>query len=123
MIALRRQHAVFGRGSLEFVGCANRKILAFLRRDEHETILVVVNLSRDVQPAALDLAAFAGLIPVEMNGLTEFPRIGSRSVFPDARPVRVVLVHAAAGADARDAARHGSRPIPTPPSSSRCRRC
>ena len=40
-----------GRGSLEVVGSANRKILAYLRRDEHETILVVVNLSRSVQPA------------------------------------------------------------------------
>src|SRR5947199_8779568 len=58
IVALRRQHAVFGRGSLEFVGCANRKILAYLRRDDRETILVVANLSRDLQPAALDLAAF-----------------------------------------------------------------
>src|SRR6476646_3649630 len=81
MVALRRQHPVFGRGSLEFVGCANRKILAFLRRDDRETILVVANLSRDVQPAPLDLAAFAGLIPVEMNGLTEFPRIGDQPYF------------------------------------------
>ena len=81
LIALRRQHPVFGRGSLEFVGCANRKILAFLRRDDRETILVVVNLSRDVQPGALDLAAFAGLMPVEMHGLTEFPRIGDQPYF------------------------------------------
>src|SRR5205085_1369356 len=55
---------------------SNRKILAFLRRDDRESILVVVNLSRDVQPAPLDLAAFAGLMPVEMQGVTEFPRIG-----------------------------------------------
>src|SRR4051812_5574758 len=81
LIALRRQHAVFGRGSLEFVVCGNRKILAFLRRDDHESILVVVNLSRDVQPAALDLTAFAGLIPVEMIGLTEFPRIAADPYF------------------------------------------
>jgi maltose alpha-D-glucosyltransferase/alpha-amylase len=81
LIALRKQHPVFGRGSLDFVGCANRKILAYLRRDDRETILVVVNLSRDVQPAALDLAAFAGLVPVEMNGLTEFPRIGDQPYF------------------------------------------
>jgi maltose alpha-D-glucosyltransferase / alpha-amylase len=81
MVALRRQHPVFGRGSLEFVGCPNRKILAYLRRDDHESILVVVNLSRDLQPAALDLAAFAGLIPVEMHGLTEFPRIADSPYF------------------------------------------
>jgi maltose alpha-D-glucosyltransferase/alpha-amylase len=81
MVALRRQHPVFGRGSLEFIGCPNRKILAYLRRDDRETILVVVNLSRDVQPAALDLVRFAGLMPVEMKGLAEFPRIGDQPYF------------------------------------------
>src|SRR5213595_3441583 len=73
LIAMRRQHRVFGRGTLEFVGCPNRKILAYLRKDDRETILVVANLSRTVQPAELDLKAFAGLFPVEMTGLTEFP--------------------------------------------------
>ena len=81
LIAMRKQHRVFGRGSLEFVGCSNRKVLAFLRRDEKETILVVANLSRNVQPTELDLTAFAGLIPIEMIGLTEFPRIADRPYF------------------------------------------
>src|SRR5687767_6607008 len=81
LIAMRKQHRVFGRGSLEFVGCPNRKVLAFLRRDDRETILVVVNLSSGVQPAALDLQAFAGLIPVEMPGLTEFPRVAETPYF------------------------------------------
>jgi maltose alpha-D-glucosyltransferase/alpha-amylase len=81
LVAMRKQHPVLGRGSLEFVACPNRKVLAYLRRDERETILVVVNLSRSVQPAELDLKAFAGLIPVEMNGLTEFPRIGETPYF------------------------------------------
>ncbi len=81
LIAMRKQHRVFGRGSLEFVGCSNRKVLAYLRRDERETILCVVNLSRSVQPAELDLQAFAGLIPIEMGGLTEFPRIGEQPYF------------------------------------------
>jgi maltose alpha-D-glucosyltransferase/alpha-amylase len=81
MVGLRRQHPVFGRGSLEFVSSPNRKVLAYLRRDDRESILVVANLSRDVQPAALDLSAVAGLMPVEMNGLTEFPRIGDKPYF------------------------------------------
>jgi maltose alpha-D-glucosyltransferase/alpha-amylase len=81
MIATRRQHRVFGRGSLEFVGCSNRKVLAYLRRDERETILCVVNLSRAVQPAELDLQSFAGLYPIEMSGLTEFPRVPSHPYF------------------------------------------
>src|SRR5437762_3299243 len=61
LIAMRRQHRVFGRGSLVFVGGSNRKVLAYLRRDERETVLVVANLSRAVQPAELDLKALAGL--------------------------------------------------------------
>ncbi len=81
LIAMRRQHRVFGRGSLEFVPCSNRKALAYLRGDERETILCVVNLSRTVQPAELDLKEFAGRIPVEMLGLTEFPRITERPYF------------------------------------------
>src|SRR5262245_43049203 len=81
LIAMRQQHRVFGRGSLEFVGCSNRKVLAYLRRDERETVLCVVNLSRTVQPAELELQAFAGLLPIEMAGLTEFPRIGDRPYF------------------------------------------
>jgi maltose alpha-D-glucosyltransferase/alpha-amylase len=81
LIATRKQHRVFGRGSLEFVGCSNRKILAYLRRDDRETVLVVANLSRSFQPAELDLRAFVGLVPVEMNGLTEFPRVSDRPYF------------------------------------------
>jgi len=81
LIAMRKQHRVFGRGSLEFVACPNRKVLAFLRRDDRETILVVVNLSSSVQPAALDLPTMAGLLPIEMSGLTEFPRVSDVPYF------------------------------------------
>jgi maltose alpha-D-glucosyltransferase/alpha-amylase len=81
LIAMRKRHRVFGRGSLEFLYPQNRKILAFLRRDGRETVLVVANLSRTLQPAFLDLRAFDGLIPVEMAGLTEFPRIGLQPYF------------------------------------------
>ncbi|MGE5245360.1 MAG: maltose alpha-D-glucosyltransferase [Betaproteobacteria bacterium] len=81
LIAMRKQHRVFGRGTLDFVSCPNRKVLAYLRRDEHETILVVANLSSHVQPAELDLRAFAGLLPIEMWGLTDFPRIGDSPYF------------------------------------------
>jgi maltose alpha-D-glucosyltransferase/alpha-amylase len=78
LIAMRKQHRVLGRGSLEFVGCSNRKVIAYLRRDDKETILVVANLSRHLQPADIELAPYAGLIPIEMTGLTEFPRIAER---------------------------------------------
>jgi maltose alpha-D-glucosyltransferase/alpha-amylase len=76
MIALRKLFHVFGRGSLEFLNPANRKILAYLRCDERDQILCVANLSRFSQPVELDLAKRAGMIPVEMLGYTEFPPIG-----------------------------------------------
>ena len=81
MIALRKQHAVFGRGSLQFIPTANRKVLVYVRRHERDTVLCVANLSRTVQPAEIPLAPFAGLTPVEMLGQTEFPRIGEHPYF------------------------------------------
>ncbi|HYM25200.1 MAG TPA: maltose alpha-D-glucosyltransferase [Vicinamibacterales bacterium] len=81
LIAMRKQHRVFGRGALEFVGCSNRRVLAYLRRDDRETILVVANLSRTLQPAELDLRGYAGQILIEMGGLTEFPRVGEAPYF------------------------------------------
>ena len=81
MIALRRQHKAFGRGSMEFIKPDNRAILAFIRRYKSEIILVVANLSRFVQPAELDLTEFNGHIPVEMIGRTEFPAIGDLPYF------------------------------------------
>jgi len=77
MIALRKLYRVFGRGSLEFLSPRNRKILAYLRRDETDQVLCVANLSRFSQPVELDLSALAGMVPVEMLGYSEFPRIGT----------------------------------------------
>jgi maltose alpha-D-glucosyltransferase/alpha-amylase len=81
MIRLRKQFKVFGRGTIEFVPPSNRKVLAYVRRYGDDAILCVANLSRTVQPAEIDLRAFAGLMPVEMLGLTEFPAIGETPYF------------------------------------------
>jgi maltose alpha-D-glucosyltransferase/alpha-amylase len=67
---------VFGRGTLEFLYPANRKIFAYLRRDENETILCVANLARSPQAVELDLREFNGRVPVEMTGGSAFPPIG-----------------------------------------------
>ncbi len=76
MIALRQQSAVFARGSLRFLLPENNRVLAFIRSHEHETILVVANLSRFVQFVELDLSEFRGYTPTELFGQTPFPRIG-----------------------------------------------
>ncbi|HXJ40805.1 MAG TPA: putative maltokinase, partial [Bryobacteraceae bacterium] len=75
MIALRKLFRVFGRGTLEFLAPANRKILAFLRRLDGEQILCVMNLSRFAQPVDLELPGLAGMTPVEMLGYVEFPPV------------------------------------------------
>src|SRR5687767_8683514 len=81
MIGLRKQFHVFGRGTIEFLPAQNRKVLAYVRHHRDETILCVANLSRSVQPVELDLSRFKGMTPVEMLGLTEFPRIGELPYF------------------------------------------
>jgi maltose alpha-D-glucosyltransferase/alpha-amylase len=80
-LALRKQYKVFGRGRMSYLSPENRKILAYVRHDESDTILVLANLSNQVQPVDLDLAAYEGLIPQEMIGRAEFPAIGTAPYF------------------------------------------
>ena len=77
MIALRKLFRVFGRGSIEFLEPANRKVLAYLRKYEDEQVLCVANLSRFAQPVDLNLSHLAGMVPIEMLGYVEFPVIGT----------------------------------------------
>ncbi len=81
MIALRRQHPVFGRGTIEFIATGNRKVLTYVRRHEKDIVLCVANLARTVQPVEINLSQFAGLTPVEMLGQAELPRIGETHYF------------------------------------------
>jgi len=81
LIALRKRFQAFGRGTIEFLLPDNRKVLAFLRCHGDETILIVANLSRFVQYARLDLSRFRDHVPVELFGLTEFPRITNEPFF------------------------------------------
>ena len=76
MLALRGQHRAFGRGSFRLLYPGNRKILAYLREFDGESILCIANLSRAPQAVELDLAAYEGHSPVEMTGDTVFPPIG-----------------------------------------------
>ncbi|MFC4167456.1 maltose alpha-D-glucosyltransferase [Teichococcus aestuarii] len=76
MLAVRRRHKAFGRGSFGYLYPGNRKVLAYLREHEGETILCVCNLSRSAQAVELDLSQFAGRVPVELLGGTSFPPIG-----------------------------------------------
>ncbi|PYJ21439.1 MAG: alpha-amylase, partial [Verrucomicrobia bacterium] len=82
VIAMRKNFKAFSRGSLEFLYPDNAKVLAFLRRWENETIVVVANLSRFAQSAELDLSRFAGCVPME---------VFSRNLFRPIRKSRYVI--------------------------------
>lgn len=76
MIAIRRTHSAFGRGTLRFLYPKNRKVLAYLREHDGEAILCVANVSRAPQAVELDLSEFAGRVPIELSGGSLFPPIG-----------------------------------------------
>ncbi len=82
VVAMRKNFKAFSRGSLEFLYPDNAKVLAFLRRWENETIVVVANLSRFAQSVELDLSRFAGCVPME---------VFSRNLFRPIRKSRYVI--------------------------------
>ena len=81
MLAVRKRHRAFGRGTQKFLYPANRKVLAYLRElvledGTTETILCVSNLARIAQAVELDLTAFIGRVPVDIVGGSVFPPVG-----------------------------------------------
>ena len=78
LVEQRKRFKAFGRGTLEFLRPSNRKVIAFYRRYQEETILVVANLSRFPQYVELDLSDAKGTTPVEIFGQTDFPAVGDQ---------------------------------------------
>ncbi|MBA2751120.1 MAG: maltose alpha-D-glucosyltransferase [Actinobacteria bacterium] len=81
MLAVRKQHPVFGTGSFEVIPSENPSVLAFVRQEGPDIVLCVYNLSRFAQPAELPLQRFDGKVPVELLGRVPFPRIGELLYF------------------------------------------
>jgi maltose alpha-D-glucosyltransferase/alpha-amylase len=97
MLEVRRQHMVFGTGSMEVVSTDNPSVLAYVRtpvegwapidQDDasgavaeppgtsRDVVLCVTNLSRFAQPAELPLQRWQGMTPVELLGRVPFPPI------------------------------------------------
>jgi len=72
---LRHAHSAFRRGTTRFLMADNTRVLAFLRDDGQEAVLVVANLSAYPQSAEFDLSDFAGCEPFEISGNTRFPSV------------------------------------------------
>ena len=76
MISLRRSTPLFGSGAIEFLYPKNHRVLAYVRQQGDQAILVVNNLSSSAQAVELDLRRYKGKILIEMFGGNLFPRIG-----------------------------------------------
>ncbi|OGO30767.1 MAG: maltose alpha-D-glucosyltransferase [Chloroflexi bacterium RBG_16_56_11] len=81
IITLNKRYKAFGRGSIEFIQPENHKILAFLRRYQDETILVVANLSHLGQQTQLDLKEYTGYRLINVFGPVEFTPV-TESKYP-----------------------------------------
>jgi maltose alpha-D-glucosyltransferase/alpha-amylase len=76
VLAIRKQHPVFGMGTYDELGASNPSVLAFVREFGDDVVLCVNNLSRFPQPVELDLSRFEGRRLVELTGGVQFPLIG-----------------------------------------------
>jgi maltose alpha-D-glucosyltransferase/alpha-amylase len=76
ILSVRKRYRAFGRGTLRFLYPGNRRLLAYLRCHEDETVLCVANLSHTLQAVELDLSEFEGRVPVDIIGGGSFPPIG-----------------------------------------------
>jgi maltose alpha-D-glucosyltransferase / alpha-amylase len=74
-ISTARRFRAFSRGSIEFLQTQNPKVLIFVRRYEDETILSVINLSRNAQAVAVDLSEYEGCVPEEIFSMNRFPKV------------------------------------------------
>jgi maltose alpha-D-glucosyltransferase/alpha-amylase len=87
MLAVRRQHRVFGIGEFEILPCTNERMLAFVRIDREErersdrsaaAVLCVFNLSSKPQAARITLPEdLAGLETVDLFGGSGFPDVSA----------------------------------------------
>ena len=76
MLTVRRSHPTFGRGTLTLLSPKNRKVLAYIREHDGDTVLCVVNLAHSLEAVELDLSHFSGRVPVELSAGSQFPPIG-----------------------------------------------
>jgi maltose alpha-D-glucosyltransferase/alpha-amylase len=93
MLEVRKQHPLFGTGTLEFLSAENPSVLAYVREqttitdnghgpeESTDIVLCVNNLSRFAQPVELAMQRWDGKTPIELMGRVPFPRIGELPYF------------------------------------------
>ncbi|WP_133140748.1 maltose alpha-D-glucosyltransferase [Legionella genomosp. 1] len=80
-IEVRNSHPAFWRGTIELLTAENPKILAFYRTYEEQRLLVLINLSKNIQSTFLDLSSFANFKLLEVFGKNQFPPIQETPYF------------------------------------------
>ncbi len=76
MLVVRRSQGALSRGTLRFLYPKNRKVMAYLRELDDDTVLCVVNVSNAPQAVELDMEEFNGNGLTELTAGTKFPAIG-----------------------------------------------
>jgi maltose alpha-D-glucosyltransferase/alpha-amylase len=107
VLALRKSWKAFGRGSIRFLNPENRKVLAFVREFEGQSVLVVANLSRFAQSVNLGLSGFEQFTPVELFGQSDFPRVTNKPYLLTLSPYAVFWFFMRAQMKLEDAAATG----------------
>jgi maltose alpha-D-glucosyltransferase/alpha-amylase len=86
LVRVRRQHPVFGRGTIVFLPCDNPRVLVFQRTCAEETIVVIVNLARSPQGATIEF-------PAAMSGFRLLDLVDQEVLAPvGAAPYAVTLL-------------------------------
>ena len=75
MLAVRRQHRALGTGAFVQLVSDNDSVLAFLRRTDAETILVVANLAATARSATISMPGLAGAHLSDVFGGAPFPSV------------------------------------------------
>ena len=92
MLAVRKQHRVFGLGTFEVLSAENPSALAFVREyndpvtGTRDVVMCVNNMSRFAQPVELHLGHYEGFVPHELLGRVAFPPIGELPYFVTLAP-------------------------------------
>lgn len=76
ILEVRRRHPVFGNGTFTALDCDNDAILAYLRRNDDETVLCVMNLANTPRAATVRVPDSIGAQVRDVFGGAVFPPVG-----------------------------------------------
>ncbi len=75
MLSIRKKHPVFGTGEFVALDCDNESVLAYLRRNDEETVLCVVNLASTPRSATVTMPEHTGHALHDVFGGAAFPSV------------------------------------------------